>query len=612
MAQVTKISVAGSDGSVIKQVNNDTVLKKQIKEDNSSRELGLVHQTVSSDAASASSDSQKIPATVRADGPTNNNTNYAGDIIDDVPLLEEKYKVLPFANSAMLLATFDDNIRNQVKSIDNKPLCIWPWQKDISIEMCQPSVQPTAQHPLKYALVAANGSGKDAFVIAPFVIWFMLTKIRSRVIVTSSSGVQLTSQTENYIRNLAININEQLGVEVFRVRQRYIKCRWSGSEVRMFATDEAGKAEGYHPLDPNAEMAIIVNEGKSVTEEIHQALKRCSGYNYWIEVSSPGEPKGYLYDAFNNWKHTRRVTSYDCPHISEEERIEDRRLYGEHSAYYRSKHLALFTSLGGEVIVPLELVNKLLENPPQFTLRSTSKWVKRIGIDLSKGRDEIVFCITQGNKQIVEETWREFDTTITADKIHQLLIKHGIPKDYEYIFADDGGIGGAIIDMLVRKEWNIKRIHNQSPAIQKARFGNRGAQAWDIVKRLFEEGVWNPVGMSKQCIEQLTCRKTKERLDGAKVFLQSKAEAKSHGYKSPDRADAFILSLTGLTLDDFLDDLKPVDNTNAAKPLTVLKTAQDVEAYWREKEMYSAYNDSLNNAGKGPKLFGSLQTALGE
>ena len=214
---------------------------------------------------------------------------YPGAVEDDSKPLGEEWEVMAFDSPALLLNFFNEEFREGRQTLHK-------WQTDTLEELA--SANPTQQHPYKFCLRAANGSGKDAFIVAPFAIWFMLSKKQSRVIVTSSSGTQLTAQTETYIRDLAESINKVMGVEIFRIRQRYIKCRKSGSEIRMFATDEKGKAEGYHPIVPGAEMAIIVNEGKSVTEDIHGALRRCTGYNYWLEVSTPGEPKGFFY----NWR----------------------------------------------------------------------------------------------------------------------------------------------------------------------------------------------------------------------------------------------------------------------------------------------------------------------
>src|SRR6187402_2956437 len=132
------------------------------------------------------------------------------------PLINNEYQCLNFDNSVDFLFTFDTSLRN------NPNFALYNWQKEVNEDLCLGRTRvmnedgtseiikerkPTSRHPYKFALCAANGSGKDAFVIAPFALWFICCKIQSKVIITSSSGNQLSTQTEKYITNLAKCIN---------------------------------------------------------------------------------------------------------------------------------------------------------------------------------------------------------------------------------------------------------------------------------------------------------------------------------------------------------------------------------------------------------------------
>jgi len=521
---------------------------------------------------------------------------YAGDFCDDDERPSEGWVAMQFPTPAHVLAMFND-------SIMTGEVTMHLWQKEVNLDLA-PAVKPTSKNPLKYFLVAANGSGKDAFVIAPFAIWFVLSKVRSQVIITSASGTQLTAQTESYIRSLAERVNQKCGTQIFKIRQRYIRCLKSGAVIRMFATDEAGKAEGYHPLEPNAEMAIIKNESKSISEDIHKALKRCTGYNYWLEISSPGAPIGAFHYAATNWPNGRSVTSYDCPHISEQEREEDKRELGESSPEYRSKHLALFTYLDTETVIPATIVDKLISNPPTFTFAT---WPVRIGIDIAAGGDETIITACKGTKLLLEECLVEKDTTVTAAWLDGRLTKLGVPKEHEFIFADDGGIGHAVVDMLVSTYgWNIKRVLNQSAAYKRKQFGNRGAELYFFVKRVFEEGLFNLSNISKKCREQLVSRKYKQQ-QGGKMYLQPKKQAKSEGLHSPDRADAFVLTFCGLSIEDFLDETRVKEDSVSKRK--VLKTSMDVQTYY-DGITFGEYEMIQGSNSKGTKANGSLQVAL--
>lgn len=543
--------------------------------------------------------------------PYHNNSKYAGDAIDDSgPVKDSKWQTLDFPSPAFLIAL----VLKAFDPIEGTEE-LYEWQKEQLQEITESLSWATLHRPYKLSLCAANGSGKDYIIVAPTVVWMSLTNIRCLSIITSSSGVQLSAQTENYIAALCKAINEWAGFPVFRVRQRYIKCLLSGSEIRLFATDEEGKAEGYHPLEPNAKMAIWVNEAKSVAEPIFRALRRCTGYTHWFNVSTPGEPKGFFFKSFD--QHTemrfrrRRVTYKDCrtankSHISEEERLTDEYDLGVTSALYRSKWLAEFTSLDTDTIITLDQVNACLGHvKPLFP-----EWPLRIGMDLSAGGDETVLVAIKGNKLVKEIAFREKDTTIVADKLDlELRLLLGDNKSHEFIFGDDGGIGKSILDMLRRKGWAVRRVVNQSRPVRPEEYLNRGAELWYNVKRLVESKVIILDNTSDKLREQLYTRK-QEKVNG-KLKLQGKDKAKAEGLQSPDRADAFVLAFTGLTLSSFLRADK--SETKAEEDTVTIPKAEGRQVASLE-ELESLLDDMTfaeenPRRGQGRRIYNSLATA---
>jgi phage terminase large subunit len=544
-------------------------------------------------------DEQSVPSKISSVGD-----KYDGDFVDNSgPLEQTGYRALEFPDPELFLNFYDEHI-------NSGRVTLHPWQSE---ELEKIGVtKATAQHPYKFCLVTCNGSGKDAFIIAPTVVWFAASKIRSRCIITSSSGVQLTSQTEGYIKTLCQKVNEKHSCEIFRIRQRYIKCMLSGSEIRMFATDEAGKAEGYHPMDPDSEMMIVVNEGKSVSEEIHGALRRCTGYNYWLEISSPGEPIGYFYKAATSWHNVRYVDYTLCPHRSVEEIEEDKIELGETSALYRSKNLAMFTSTSDETVIPQDLVESILKDASNGTYKNNSfiDFKVRVGIDLAAGGDENVICFVLGNKCIKEVYFRETDTEISADKIAEILKDNKIPKDYKYITADDGGVGHSIIDKLRKRGWNITRMMNQWAASNKKLYGNKGAELWYRAKRIIEERLFDLSSLSEKTRQQLYTRHFKKVSTSSRLFLEAKKEAKAKGRPSPDRADAFILALSGLNVDDYLkhqsDSSEPKDN----RPKDRFTSVEELQEHFEDKVTFANFNEKQDKQPKKKRIFNSLRAIL--
>lgn len=433
------------------------------------------------------------------------------------------------------------------------------WQLDVLETFRDPGFVPTQLQPLRYCLCACNGSGKDAFVIAPLVVWFALTRIRGRVIITSSSGAQLESQTENYIKSLAENTNKMLGRNIFRIRQRYIRCNLTGAEIRLFATDEPGKAEGYHPLEAGAEMMIVINEAKSIAEDIFQALTRCTGFNYWVEVSSPGEPKGHFHDvAWSTFKHKRRVTAFDCPHLGDEHIESNRLMYGENHPVYRSMILADFTSTSGQVVVTLEQYNKLMELREIPELILPGEYKERIGIDFACGGDGdstyLVRC--RNNKLLNIYRVKSSDLEEQIQEMHRKLNEWGAKK--ARITMDDKGVGKGPLRSLEKLGWAINRIRADMRALNNKEYGNRGAEIWFNIRRVVEQAqldLWSFAQTDKDQANELRDQLTKRhyRTRAGKIVLFGKKEEKKEGIKSPDIADALCFAFSDLSVPDFAE-----------------------------------------------------------
>lgn len=537
-----------------------------------------------------------------------NKSGYGGDEIDNTPSPLGKYTPLAFESPVELLSMFYSSINSGREKL-------YPWQIETLRGLA--NAKSNLHHPHKFALCACNGSGKDWVVVTGWAVWFACCKVRSSCIITSASGVQLSSQTENYIRSLCQTMNEffteQFGGPIFKINQRFIKCLITGSEIRLFATDEEGKAEGYHPLEPGADFCIIVNEAKTVEPEIFRALKRCTGYNYWLNVSTPGPPIGDFHYSFIHWRNKRHVDRHDCAnHLSLEEFESDKLELGEHSALFRSKHLALFTSLETSTIIPSEVVERVRMLTRDGLLTHKFKtWKLRVGIDLAAGGDENSLTSVLGNRIVNRLHFRENDTTVTAKRIdHYLSQILNLPKDHEHLYIDDGGVGRGITDMLADIGWTLIRVRNQSAAKNKKLYLNKGAENWYRVKRIIEENCFMLDIDDVKFYEQLANRYFKQQGTQGRITLQSKADAKAHGHPSPDRADSFILALTGLTVSDYLDGAPEDDEEKIKKQRTRIQASPQAITEWNEKKKYDEYEGIMAKVGSGKKFTGSINSLI--
>ena len=182
---------------------------------------------------------------------------------------------------------------------------------------------------VKLTLCTPNGAGKSERIVATAALYWLAMFPAGKVVITTKSGLQLDSQVEPAI------VAHRAKFPEWKFIQREITTPTGGRCV-MFTTDEAGRAEGHHPVgDPSrGPVLIIVDEAKSVPEEIFQALDRCT-WAAMIYVSSSGKMAGRFYDSHHDdgLGFTRMSAGLkDCPHITKERIADIERTYGPDSA----------------------------------------------------------------------------------------------------------------------------------------------------------------------------------------------------------------------------------------------------------------------------------------
>lgn len=419
-------------------------------------------------------------------------------------------------------------------------------------------LDPTQINPYIYNLVAANGSGKDTYVIAPTAIWFAMRYIRAKIVITSESHPQLKDQTFKPIVSWAESINAAHGEEVFIIRELSIKCSYTGSEIQGFCSDEPSKVEGRHPFSehPDAKMLIIINEAKSIKDVLYGAFSRFTGYSHWMQVSSAGGRAGQFYKSVDRSTtdklilgkpFARKVTAFECPNISPTHIEQVLLNHGERSYEYQTGILSEFFESAEDVVIPSARIEYIPPARHSYNLQT------RAGLDVGLGGDPSEFWVVRGNHCL----YHAETSTSSPNRLHEWIIdqlklsrsRFGLlPEDCT---GDAGGIGAPILKRIVEAGYPIGMCNNQSPAMDSDSYANRGAEMYFRVGRLFELQVLVPpkdFSVYAKWLKQLTTRKYFQN-DKQKLQLEAKPKAKGRLGFSPDCADAYVLAYSGYPLD---------------------------------------------------------------
>lgn len=478
-------------------------------------------------------------------------------ITQEKPFGSEPLDGYDIDNPVTLLFLLDDDISSgRVK--------LHEWQIKIMLDFAES--QWNDSNPFQAIVRACNGSGKDKYVIAPCAVWLCMRYKKSICPVTSSSGVQLDRQTCRYVTTLCDAANRKFPIQMWTVNYRHYTCNFEGkddkSEIFCFATDEKGKAEGYHPNVYNSKMGIFVSEDKTVADDINDALNKCTGYTHRVHVSTPGDSFGHFYDYDStaipreeleqlvkdhrpmDWIRYH-IPSTKCTHLSRAyiDQMAEKLPGGRFGPAYKSQVDAEFCHDSEMVAIPGHFVrwatkNIPLNGQPDGWLRET---YNTGGLDLSDGGDETVLIIRNGNKVIKIIPFRFDNTEDTIEFLQDAFRENGLTHKESLIFADCGGLGSPMLKSLKRKGWtNIRFVDNRNRPSEPLVYKNRGSELYFHTRKLFERHELI-IPNDNLLIKQLSTRYYK--LNGGSIHqLLSKLESRSRGFPSPDRADAFVLA----------------------------------------------------------------------
>lgn len=236
---------------------------------------------------------------------------------------------------------------------------------------------------------------------------------------------------------------------------------------------------------------LVVDEAHYVPDEVFVAvLPMLATTGGTIDVlSTPRGNDGFFYDCFNADDFTTFHTkSEDCPRISkdflsqEKKRMTKLQFAQEYEAEFLDSLQQFF---------PRHLLDGVMG---EFVSDFSTEFY--LGVDVARyGGDENAFVVVkyvnEKKLEVVEyQTTERISTTDTIGRIDMLEGKWGFKK----IFIDDGGIGGAVLDVLLENP-SIKRkvvgINNASRSIDNTGRGKRilKEDLYGNLRRLMEQKI---------------------------------------------------------------------------------------------------------------------------
>jgi phage terminase large subunit len=389
---------------------------------------------------------------------------------------------------------------------------------------------------------SGHGVGKTT-VLAWIIIWWICTRFPQKTICTAPTEKQLfdalAAETKAWITKLQPSLQAQ-----FMVLSESIEFKAAPDESFVsFRTSRPDKPEAMAGVHSD-NVLLIGDEGSGIPEQVYEAgAGSMSGHNaVTILAGNPIRGTGYFYRTFNEnraYWYNVQISCVNHPRVSPDFVAQIRNDYGELSNQYRVRVLGEFPLADDDTIIPAALIDAALDRDVA-PINVREIW----GLDVGRfGSDPSALARRKGNVMVkpVEErrgydTMRlvgwvksEYDAKLPSDK----------PSD---ILVDVIGIGAGVVDRLSELGLPVRGINvAEAPSIFDDRYLNQRAELWWKGKAWFEEknsSLRGDVETAKELKEPKMLYSS-----SGKLQAESKEMMRRRGVKSPNRADAFLLTL---------------------------------------------------------------------
>ncbi len=409
-----------------------------------------------------------------------------------------------------------------------------PWQDEVLAEVSKTD---------RIAIRSGHGVGKSA-LLAWIIVWWLITRYPAKVACTAPTGHQLEDVLWGELARWAREMKEPFRrwIEVKSDRVVLVSAPSESFAVARTARKEQPEAfQGFH----SDNMLFIVDEASGVEDiifEVGAGAMSTEGAKT-IMAANPTRTSGYFYEAFHRMRAMWKRFTVPCSassRVSQSFLDEMALKYGADSNIYRVRVLGEFPASEDDAVIPLHLCETALKRDIE-QLRYKPVW----GVDVARfGSDRTAIAKRMGNKMVAKvQSWAGKDTMQVAGLIMDQYRQADEMDKPSEILVDVIGIGAGVVDRLRELGLPVRGINVAESASVNDRFMRLRDELWWKAR----EWLADPTSClieDDDLIAELTGVKY-ELTSGGKLKIEGKDEMKKRGLRSPDLADAFVLTFAG-------------------------------------------------------------------
>lgn len=306
-----------------------------------------------------------------------------------------------------------------------------------------------------------------------------------------------------------------------------------GARLYIIGADHPDALRGIY-LD-----GVILDEYANIKPElwggvIRPALADRQGWAVFI-----GTPKGQN-QFYEMYRHAEKSADwYACLYRADETDVISAEELADMKAQMtdmeiRQELLCDFTASASDVVIPIDLVSVAAER--ELTERDVEGQPVILGVDVARfGDDRTVLCVRQGLWTRDVRTFTGLSTMEVANRVIDCINQHR-PQT---VFIDAGTMGAGVIDRLRQLQYQVSEVNFGEAALSTGRYANIRAEMYFKCRDWLTSGGALP--KNAELKTELSTVEYKFNPSG-RIILEPKEKLKERTGKSPDLADALVLT----------------------------------------------------------------------
>lgn len=394
----------------------------------------------------------------------------------------------------------------------------------------------------KLSIRSGHGVGKTAFC-AWNALHFLLFRNDVKVIVTSPSFKQMNDGLIPEVQKWLARCPEWMQHSVESISDRIVRRPNIRNNFISFRTARKENPEALAGVHAS-HVLIIVDEASGVDEVVYETGQGALSTKGAIAIliGNPTKPSGFFYKTQTSLKDlwiTRKVSCMDSTRVDDEYIKSQERTYGRDSREFAVRVLGEFPESGADAVIPRNFVESAVDRDVHIETFPLV-W----GIDPGRGGDPSGFVSRSRNAVLEVQELRYDNLMRIVGWVKTKWDETPNSKRPEKIFVDSIGLGAGVFDRLTELDLPVVAVNVSEAAAMNDRYMRLRAEIWYRAREWFEafdKHIPSNIEKLETFIEELVSVEQRIMSSG-KVDIETKEQMKRRGIKSPNLADAFVLT----------------------------------------------------------------------